>query len=132
MADQSPALTDIPMSPFDSRMGLEITEWSAHRTCGRAPVEGNTQPYGLWHGGASATMTESLGSLAAEKHAGKDRHPVGTELNITHISSTRTGWVHGTATALHLGRTSAVYQVDLFDDDGRLLASARLTCRILD
>ena len=96
------------------------------------PVAGNTQPFGLWHGGASAVMVETLGSLGGAAHAGAGRRAVGTELNISHLRSARSGWVHGVATALHLGATSAVYQVELTDDDGRLLASGRLSCRILD
>lgn len=120
------------ISPFDEKLGLEFTELTAERVAGRAPVAGNTQPFGLWHGGASATLVESLGSLGATVHAGPHRRAVGTDLNISHLRSAREGWVHGVATAIHLGRTSAVYQVELTDDHGRLLAIGRLGCRILD
>ena len=126
--DQRP----IPASPFDEKLGLEVTEWTAERVRGRAPVNGNTQIIGLWHGGASATMIESLGSLAATAHAGPDRKAVGTELNVSHLRSAREGWVCGEAVAVHLGGTSAVYQIDLTDDAGRHLATGRLSCRILD
>ncbi len=119
-------------SPFDDKLGLEITELTAQRVRGRAPVEGNTQPIGLWHGGASATMVETLGSLGASAHAGNDRKTVGTELNVSHLRSAREGWVHGVATAVHLGATSAVYQIELSDDEGRHLATGRVSCRILD
>ena len=132
MTESEIAQFDVPDSPFDTKLGLEITERSAERVCGRAPVAGNTQPYGLWHGGASAVMVETLGSLGGAAHAGAGRRAVGTELNISHLRSARSGWVHGVATALYLGTTSAVYQVELTDDDGRLLASGRLSCRILD
>ncbi len=120
-----------PDSAFDAKVGIVITERSAHRVCGYAPVEGNTQPYGLWHGGATGALVETLGSVAASEHAGPARHPVGTELSVSHLRAVRSGRVHGVATALHLGSSSAVYQVNLTDDDGRLIASGRLTCRIL-
>lgn len=118
-------------SPFDAKLGLTITEVTAQRVAGRVPVAGNTQPFGLWHGGASAALAETLASLGATMHAGPDRHAVGTELSVSHVRSVRTGWVHGTANAIYLGTSSAVYTVELADDDGRLLASARVTCRIL-
>lgn len=131
MTAQPPEWATTLTSPFDSKMGLELTELTPERVCGKAPVEGNTQPFGLWHGGASATLVESLASMGATVYAGPDRRAVGTELNISHLRSARSGWVHGVATALHLGSTTVLYQVDLTDDEGRLLASGRLRCQIL-
>ncbi|WIY81634.1 PaaI family thioesterase [Propionimicrobium sp. PCR01-08-3] len=131
MTDSEPWPIAVPRSPLDDKLGVEITEQSAQRVSGRAPVDGNTQPYGLWHGGASAVLVETLGSLGAAAHAGPDRHAVGTELNVSHLRSVRSGWVHGVATAIHLGSTSAVYRIELTDDDGRLIASGRLSCRLL-
>ncbi len=119
------------VSPFDAKLGLEISSVSAQRVIGRVPVDGNTQPFGLWHGGASAAVMETLGSLGANAHAGRGRRAVGAELNVSHLRSVTQGWVHAQATALHLGRTSAVYQIDLRDDEGRLLASGRLSCRLI-
>ncbi|GAA2181980.1 hotdog fold thioesterase [Brooklawnia cerclae] len=130
-ATDLPAWASPGASAFDTKLGLELIELSAARVTGRAPVEGNTQPFGLWHGGASATLAETLASLGATMHAQPDRRAVGTELSISHIRSASTGWVHGCATAIHFGRGSAVYTVTLTDDDDRLLASARVTCRIL-
>lgn len=132
MTEQQPGWITQLSSPFDDKLGLEITELTPQRVRGRAPVAGNTQPFGLWHGGASATIVETLGSMGAVAHAGPGRRAVGTELNISHLRSVETGWVHGLATALHLGTSSAIYQVELTDDAGRLVASGRLSCRILD
>ncbi len=123
--------SSLPISPYDSKLGLQVDRVSPELATGSAPVEDNTQPGGLWHGGASATLIETLGSLAASQHAGS-RQAVGTELNVSHLRAVRAGRVHGTATALHLGRTSAVYQVALTDDTGRLIATGRVSCRILD
>ena len=96
------------------------------------PVAGNTQPYGLLHGGASAVLAETLGSYAANAHATDGRAAVGIELNVTHHRSVRSGSVHGTATAVHLGGNLASYEVVVVDDDGRRVATARLTCMLID
>jgi len=132
MTDEQHQLRNTWVSPFDTKLGLEVTFVSAQRVIGRAPVAGNTQPFGLWHGGATAAIMETLGSLGANAHAGPGRRAVGTELNVSHLRSTTQGWVHAQASAVHLGRTSAVYQIDVRDDEGQLLASGRLSCRLLD
>ena len=114
------------------RMGIEVTTITADRAEGRMPVAGNTQPLGLLHGGASAVLAETLSSYAAQAHAGPDRAAVGIELSATHHRSAREGWVHGVATAVHLGRSLATYEVALDDDGGRRLCTARVTCMLID
>ena len=114
------------------RMGIEITHVDADGATGTMPVAGNTQPYGLLHGGASAVLAETLGSLAATAHAGNGRAAVGIELNATHHRSARAGTVVGTARALHRGRSLATYEVVVEDEDGRRLCTARLTCMLID
>lgn len=113
------------------RLGIEITEVSAERAVGTMPVAGNTQIHGLLHGGASALLAETLGSLAAARHAGPGRAAVGIELSVSHHRSARDGRVTGTATALHLGRRTAAYEVVVADSAGRRLCTARLTCMVL-
>ncbi|WP_277210493.1 hotdog fold thioesterase [Isoptericola croceus] len=117
---------------FIERTGIDLTEVSATMTSGTMPVAGNTQPAGLLHGGATAALAETLGSVAAQSHAGRRRAAVGLELNITHHRGVRAGWVHGVATALHLGRSTAAYEIVISDDDGRRVATARLTCLVLE
>lgn len=114
------------------RLGIVVREVSAHRAVATMPVAGNTQPFGLLHGGATAALAETLGSYAAVAHAGPGRVAVGIELNATHHRSARSGTVTGTAQAVHLGRTLATYEVVVDDEDGRRLCTARLTCMILD
>lgn len=118
-------------SALDQKLGLEVLEVSPERTVGRMPVEGNTQPFGLWHGGASGVLTETLASFASAMFAAPDRMPVGVDLNVTHHRSARSGHVTGVATPLHLGRTSTSYEVVITDDDGQRIATGRLTCRLL-
>jgi uncharacterized protein (TIGR00369 family) len=118
-------------SALDAKMGLEVLELSAERVVGRMPVEGNTQPLGLWHGGASCVLVETLGSIGASAHAQPDRVAVGVDLNATHHRAVRSGWVTGTATAIRLGRSVASYEVVLVDDAARRVCTARLTCQIV-
>jgi uncharacterized protein (TIGR00369 family) len=114
------------------RLGIELLEVRADRAVGTMPVEGNTQPAGLLHGGATAALGETLGSVAAWVHGGLDRHVVGLELNATHHRSARTGIVTGVATAIHLGRTTASYEIVVTDGDDRRVSTVRLTCLVLD
>ncbi|NEB01559.1 hotdog fold thioesterase [Streptomyces sp. SID13726] len=115
-----------------SRMGVEIVEASADRVVGTMPVEGNTQPYGLLHGGASAVLAETLGSVGAMLHAGSTKIAVGVDLNCTHHRGVRSGLVTGVATPVHQGRSTATYEVVISDEQGRRVCSARLTCLLRD
>lgn len=118
-------------SALDARLGLEMLELTAERVVGRMPVEGNTQPIGLWHGGASCVLIETLGSIGATAHGWPDRVAVGVDINATHHRSARAGWVTGTATALRLGRTVTSYEVVLVDDSGKRICTGRLTCQLV-
>lgn len=110
------------------RMGIELTEVRPGLVSGRMPVLGNTQPYGLLHGGASAVLAETLGSIAAALHAGPGRMAVGVDLSCTHHRAARDGVVLGTATPLHEGSTIATYDIRIVDEAGRPVCSSRLTC----
>jgi 1,4-dihydroxy-2-naphthoyl-CoA hydrolase len=111
-----------------ARMGIKIVSASPERVTGTMPVEGNTQPYGILHGGASCVLAESLGSLGAALQAGPDRFTVGIEINATHHRSARSGLVTGVATLVHGGRTMSTFDVVITDEDGRRLCTARLSC----
>ena len=95
------------------RMGIEITEATPERVVATMPVEGNTQPYGLLHGGASCVLAETLGSVGAVMHGQTVDRPfaVGVDINATHHKAVRSGIVTGVATPVHRGRTA----VDLRD-----------------
>jgi uncharacterized protein (TIGR00369 family) len=115
-----------------TRMGVQITEASADRVVGTMPVEGNTQPYGLLHGGASAVLAETLGSIGSMLHGGSSKIAVGVDLNCTHHRGVRSGLVTGVATPVHRGRTMATYEIAISDEAGRRVCSARLTCLLRD
>ncbi|MCB5166768.1 hotdog fold thioesterase [Streptomyces bambusae] len=113
-----------------NRMGIQILEAAPDRVVGTMPVEGNTQPYGLLHGGASAVLAETLGSVGAMLHGGHRKIAVGLDLNCTHHRAARSGLVTGTATPLHRGRSTATYEIAITDEDGRRVCTARLTCML--
>ncbi len=113
-----------------TRMGIRITEASADRVIGTMPVEGNTQPYGLLHGGASAVLAETLGSIGAMLHGGPGKLAVGVDLNATHHRGLRSGTVTGTATPVHRGRSSATYDITITDGNDKRVCTARLTCML--
>jgi uncharacterized protein (TIGR00369 family) len=124
------ALQESTRGTLGERMGIVITSASRERVVGTMPVEGNTQPYGLLHGGASCVLAESLASLGAALHGWPDRIAMGVDINATHHRAVRTGVVTGTAVPLHQGRTVATWAVSITDDAGRLVCSARLTCAL--
>ncbi|MFE2909035.1 hotdog fold thioesterase, partial [Streptomyces olivaceus] len=102
-----------------TRMGIQIVEASADRVVGTMPVEGNTQPYGLLHGGASAALAETLGSVGSMLHGGSSKIAVGVDLNCTHHRGARSGLVTGVATPVHRGRTTATYEIVVSDEQDR-------------
>ena len=112
------------------KLGIEFTELSVDRLVATMPVAGNTQPAGLLHGGASVALAETLGSVGAQLHAGAGRIVVGVDINATHHRAMTAGVVTGTATPLHLGRTTAVYEIVLTDEAGRRVCTSRITCLI--
>ncbi len=113
-------------------MGIELLEASAERLVARMPVAGNRQPFGLLHGGASVVLAESVGSIAANLHAGPERVAVGIEISATHHRSATSGHVTATATALSLGRTLATYEIVIVDDEDERVCTSRLTCLLRD
>ena len=115
-----------------ARMGIRMTEASAERVVGTMPVAGNTQPYGLLHGGASCVLAETLGSTAAALHAGQGMFVVGIEISATHHRGAAAGQVTGIATRLHAGKTLATYEIAITDEQGLRVCTARLSCLIRD
>jgi 1,4-dihydroxy-2-naphthoyl-CoA hydrolase len=115
-----------------ARMGIKIVSASAERVVATMPVEGNTQPHGLLHGGASCVLAETVGSLGAFLHAGGGRIVVGIEISASHHRGVRDGEVTAVATLAHGGRTLATYDIAVTDAGGHHVCTARLTCLIRD
>jgi uncharacterized protein (TIGR00369 family) len=136
--DKLPAMSDFleiikerGSGALDKKMGIEILEASPTRLVGKMPVEGNTQPIGLLHGGANVVLAESLGSIGTQLHAGPSRKIVGVDINATHHKSATAGFVTAVATAISLGKTMCSYEIVISNDVGERTCTARITCLIL-
>jgi uncharacterized protein (TIGR00369 family) len=126
------AIKALGHAALTDRMGITLIDASPERAVGTMPVDGNTQPMGLLHGGASCVLAETLGSVAATLHAIEaiDGYAVGLEISASHHRSVSSGTVTGVATAIHRGRTVATYEIVISDEAGRRVCTARLTCAL--
>ena len=117
-------------SPLLEQMRITVVEATPERAVGTMPVEGNTQPFGLLHGGASCVLAETLGSVAATLHAQRafGGYALGLEISAAHHRSARAGMVTGVATAIHLGGSVATYEIVISDEQDKRVCTARLTC----
>ncbi|WP_084717109.1 hotdog fold thioesterase [Saccharothrix syringae] len=120
---------EVPRGDLENRLGLTVAEAGPRRVVGSLPVAGNTQPFGVLHGGASCVLAETLASVGACLHFAADGGTaVGTEINATHHRPATAGLVRGVATAVHLGRGHATYEVVITDERGKRVCTARMTC----
>ena len=111
------------------QIGIEITDFGDDFICGRMPVDHRTvQPFGLLHGGASATLAETLGSIAGGLKVDRELQTVvGVEINCNHLRSAKDGWVYGKATPVKIGRKIQVWNIEIKNDDEKLVCVSRLT-----
>jgi 1,4-dihydroxy-2-naphthoyl-CoA hydrolase len=119
------------MGALNEKMGVEFVEVAPERLVARMPVQGNTQPYGLLHGGASVVLAETLGSMGSAIHGHPDRVAVGVDINATHHRSATEGVVTGVATPIHLGRTMTTWEVVITDERGKRVCTSRITCALV-
>lgn len=123
----------IELGELDRTMGIEILEQSAQRIVATMPVKGNTQSFGMLHGGASMVLGEALGSWAAVIHASTlGKTAVGLDISGTHHRGAREGIITGTATALQLGNTVTSHEVVVTDESGARLCTVRITNLIVE
>ena len=112
------------------KMGIEFIELGHDHLRATAPVEGNRQPLGLFHGGGHVVLAESLASMHSFLLSG-GKNVVGVDLNATHLRAARDGVITGRAEVLHQGRTIVSHEVKMTDEAGRLLSIVRITNMIL-
>jgi uncharacterized protein (TIGR00369 family) len=115
------------LGPLADKMGIQLLELSAEHAVATMPVDGNTQPLGVLHGGAHVVLGESLGSFAANVWAHPDKVAVGIEVNATHSRSVTSGTVTAVCSAISLGRTLATHEIVISDEEGRRLSTVRIT-----
>jgi len=134
----NPSLTVTQIQPLGentmgAHIGIEFTEIGENFLKGRMPVDERTrQPYGLLHGGASAALAETLGSVASAFVIDQEKYYcVGLEINANHIRGVKDGYVFGTALPLHIGKTTHVWDIKIIDEREKLVCVSRLTVAIL-
>ena len=114
------------------RLGIEFLEVGDDFIRARVPVDERTvQPFRILHGGVSVVLAETLGSCGAHYSAPEGHRAVGLDINANHIRSASSGWVTGTARAVHIGRTTQVWQIDMSNDAGQLTCVSRITMAVL-
>lgn len=114
------------------QLGIEFLEVGDDFIRARVPVDERTvQPYGILHGGVSVVLAETLGSCGAHYASPEGQRAVGLDINANHLRSARSGWVTGTARAVHVGRTTQVWQIDMTNDAGELTCVSRITMAVL-
>jgi len=115
-----------------SHLGIEFLEVGDDFIRARVPVDARTvQPYGLLHGGVSVVLAETLGSCGAAYCALPGQRVVGLDINANHLKGTTGGWVTGTTRPVHIGRSTQVWAIDLYNDAGELTCVSRITMAVL-
>lgn len=114
-------------------LGIEFTEAGPDFLRGRMPVDARTrQPYGILHGGASVALAETLGSAAGNCCLDGERSvAVGLEISANHLRPMTQGWVIGTARAIHIGRSTQVWDIRIEDEVGHMICISRLTLAVV-
>ena len=117
---------------YTSKLGIDIEEVTGDRVVATMPVQGNTQPDGILHGGATMSLIESLASLGAAMAVGwPENFVAGQQQTCNFISAASSGLVRAVATPLHKGRTTHIWDVDVTSvDSGRRVANGRVTLAI--
>ncbi len=126
-------INDMGKGTMGELLGIEFTQIEKDKLVATMPVDHRTvQPYGILHGGASVALAETLGSVAAHLSVDSTKYlTVGLEINANHIRSVRNGKVTGTATPVHVGRSTHVWAINIVNEDGKLVCTSRITMAII-
>jgi uncharacterized protein (TIGR00369 family) len=114
-------------------LGIEFTEIGSDYLIARMPVDHRTkQPFGIMHGGASAALAETVGSIAANYAVDQTYFRcVGLDLNTSHLKMVRDGYIYGVAKPIHLGKQTHVWEVRAYNDKKELVSQSRMTMFVL-
>ncbi len=127
-------LNDLNKNTMGENLGIEFLEITNDTVVARMPVDSRTvQPFRILHGGASAALAETLGSVASMMYIDVEKNiPVGLELNINHLRSETGGFVTGYCKPVHVGRSTHVWGIEIKNEAGKLVAISRLTTMVLE
>lgn len=137
MINPSVSLEDLQklgLGNMGEHLSIEFTEIGSDYVCGKMPVDHRTrQPFGILHGGASVVLAETLGSIAASCCIDiTTKLCVGLDINANHVRAVKEGYVYGKATALHIGKTTHVWEIRITNEAGQLVCISRITMAIID
>ncbi len=126
-------LNDRALDGLSRHLGIEFIEFGHDHLTARMPVAAHTyQPLGSLHGGATAALAETVGSVAANCCVDPTvRFCLGLELNINHLKAVTAGFIHAVARPLHIGRTTQVWDIQIYNDEKKRIAVARLTIAVI-
>ncbi|SMB83124.1 hotdog fold thioesterase [Deinococcus hopiensis] len=126
-------LSEHARGALPDHLGIEILEAGSERVVARMPVERRVhQPFGVLHGGASVVLAETAASVGAHLSvAARGMTAVGLEINANHLRAVRSGFVTATATPIHQGRTTQVWQIEIVDEQGRGVCASRCTLAVI-
>jgi 1,4-dihydroxy-2-naphthoyl-CoA hydrolase len=127
-------LNQMNENTLGQHLGIEFTEMGEDYILAKMPVDNRThQPMGLLHGGASVAFAETLGSVAGTLSLEdiSKQHIVGLEINANHIRGVRSGWVYGRVSALHIGRSTQVWEIKITNEEGKLVCMSRITLAVI-
>jgi len=132
--DQSSAIREQLDGGMATTIGIELKTLTPDKVIATMPVDNRTrQPFGLLHGGASAALAETVASLGAFLNIDPEKQAaVGLELNANHLRAKTDGIVTATATPIHRGRRTHVWEIRIEDESNRLVCVARCTLAIVD
>ncbi|HNU11080.1 MAG TPA: hotdog fold thioesterase [Rubrivivax sp.] len=125
-------LREVHVGTSPEHLGIEFLEVGDDFIRARMPVDGRTrQPLGILHGGVSVLLAETLGSCGGAFSAPEGHYVVGLDINANHIRAVKSGWVSGITRPVHRGRSTQVWQIEISDEQGRLVCVSRLTLAVL-
>lgn len=127
-------LNEISKNTLNENLGIEFIEITDNSVIAKMPIDNRTvQPFRIMHGGASAALAETLGSVASMMSIDIEKYiPVGLELNINHLGSATNGFVFGYCKPIHTGKSTHVWGIEIKNEAGKLISISRLTVIILD
>jgi 1,4-dihydroxy-2-naphthoyl-CoA hydrolase len=128
------ALAQMSSNTMMEHLGIEFTRIGDDFIEARMPVDHRThQPLGLLHGGASVTLAETLGSVAATFSVDRSKqYCVGLDINANHVKSVKSGFVNGVAKPIHIGKKTQVWEIRITNEDSQLVCISRITLAVID
>ncbi len=128
------SLNKFSLNTMVSHLGIEFTSIGDDYISAKMPVDSRTQqPLGLLHGGASVTLAETLGSVAATCCVDHNtQYCVGLDINANHVKSATSGYVYGTTKPIHIGKRTHVWEIRIVNEANELVCISRITMAVID